>query len=179
MPDAETPKFRVSNVGDPIPSVDPEELKRKWNTKPGDREALVRAHRRKDTEAVGRRDLMLRTLATDKLDLLTPWKHGGGLDDAVFRVAATLPMHELRQYVYHLPGDSRTGYDPNAVVQKLIEETGIPHTWRPILTTQEGGFGYRTRRRGQPPPDPEHEAKWEPGNCCGPSGASVSPASRE
>ena len=47
MPDAEIPQFRVSNEGDPIPPVEPEDLKRVWKIKPGDKEAML-AERARD-----------------------------------------------------------------------------------------------------------------------------------
>jgi len=56
--------------------------------------------------------------------LLAPWHHGEELDDAVFRVAATFPMRALRDGCYMIAGDELYGYDPNAFVQRLMEETG-------------------------------------------------------
>jgi len=42
-----------------------------------------------------------------------------------------------------IPGDERFGFDPNAFVQKLIEETGILHTWEPVSTNiAEGGRAF-------------------------------------
>lgn len=35
---------------------------------------------------------------------------------------------------YRIPGDERFGFDPNAFVQRLIEETGIQHVWEPVAT---------------------------------------------
>ena len=70
---------------------------------------------------------------SNKGQLLAPWRHGEELDDAVFRLAATFPIRPLRQHVYKVPGDSMLGFDPNAFVEKLIEETGISHTWEPVL----------------------------------------------
>ena len=53
--------------------------------------------------------------------------------------------------------------DPNAFVQKLIEETGVSHVWEPVPTkVGKGGRCYVTvsaNIKGQGPPDPEREAK--------------------
>ena len=43
MADPESPQFRVPDEGEPIPVVDPEDLKLSWRTKPGDKEALLAA----------------------------------------------------------------------------------------------------------------------------------------
>ena len=168
MPDADVPQFRVPNEGDPIPPVDPEDLKRRWNTKqqPLTCEA-PRATRGQETDgvAVAHRFRMIRMLAEafNYGQLLAPWKHGEELDEAVFRVAATFPMRPLRQHVYMVPGDERYGFDPNAFVEKLIEETGILHTWEPVpARVSEAGFSYATRRfstRTQGPPDSEQALK--------------------
>jgi len=37
-----------------------------------------------------------------------------------------------------MPGDEKFGFDPNAFVQRLIDETGIPHVWIPIPTKTDG-----------------------------------------
>jgi len=95
-------------------------------------------------------------------ELLTPWQHGDELDDAVFQVAATFPLRELKHRPYMIPGDEHFGFDPNAFVQRLIEETGISHVWEPVATkVAEGGrtFSYSlvggTRER-----DPDAAAKY-------------------
>jgi hypothetical protein len=169
MPEAETPQFRVSNEGDPIPPVDPEDLRRRWNTQQWDTEALIAERIREvDSSAIARRFYMLRMLsqAFNKGQLLTPWQHRAELDDAVFRIAATFPIRPLRQDVYKVPGDEMWGFDPNAFVQKLIDETGISHVWEPVLTKMtKGNCSYRTIRLGsgnpQGPEDTEREAKYE------------------
>ena len=51
----------------------------------------------------------------------------------MFRLAATFPIRPLRQHVYKVAGDSLSGFDPNAFVEKLVEETGISHTWEPSI----------------------------------------------
>ena len=126
MSDPDIPRFRVSNEGDPIPPVDPEDLKRRWNAR---KERLTcdaaRAGQSQEADrvAVSHRFRMLSMLeGFNQGQLLAPWKHGEDLDDAVFGVAATFPMRPLRQDVYKVPGDSMWGFDPNAFVKKLIEE---------------------------------------------------------
>ena len=133
MSDAETPQFRVSNEGEPIPPVDPEDLKRWWSIKPGDKEALIAASREANSAAVSKRCWMIKSLTTfNDGQLLSPWQHGAELHDAVFRVAGSFPIRSLRQATYKVPGDSMWGFDPNGFVEKLIEETGISHTWKPV-----------------------------------------------
>jgi hypothetical protein len=158
MPDAETPQFRVSNEGEPFPPVEPEDVKRVWKIQPGDKEAWIAERGRElDHSAISKRCWMIKVVS-HKGQLLAPWQHGAELDDAVFRVAATFPIRPLRQHTYLVPGDSMYGFDPNAFVEKLIEETGISHTWEPVLARQEGGLFYTTRRatvKGQAPPDRE------------------------
>lgn len=170
MPDAEIPQFRVSNEGEPIPPVDPEDLKRRWSTR---RERLTceaaRAAQSQEADrvAVAHRFRMISMLAEgfNHGQLLAPWKHGEELDEAVFRLAATFPMQPLRQHVYKVPGDSMWGFDPNAFVEKLIEETGISHTWEPALARIPEGARVcsyskcRATFNNQGPPDPEREAK--------------------
>ena len=93
--DAPIPKFKAYAEREPIPPVDPEDLKRRWNLKPPWTAEAMRAawSREADSSAVSRGDGMVRTLVIHKL--LEPWQHGGELDDAVFRVAATfLRRHE-------------------------------------------------------------------------------------
>jgi hypothetical protein len=165
MPDAEIPKFRVYNEGEPIAPVDPEDLRHRWNIKHEDREALIAAQIREGdrTAAVWSRDRMIRMLTGcfNHGQLLAPWQHGSELDDAVFRVAAIFPIRPLRQHIYKVAGDEIYGFDPNAFVQRLIEETGISHTWESIPTRiREGSWSYSFIRVGSgPSPDPEREAK--------------------
>lgn len=94
--------------------------------------------------------------------LLTPWQQGEELDDAVFRVAATFPLRELKHKNYMMPGDEYFGFDPNAFVQQLIDETGIPHVWEPAQTkVGEGGRHVYLFRR---------QPKLGPGQACKASG---------
>jgi hypothetical protein len=170
MTDAEIPQFRIPNEGEPIPAVDPEDLKRNWKIQPGDKEALIAEWAQGlDNAAIGRRNGMIKRMtAFNHGQLLAPWQHGAELDDAVFRVAATFPIWPLRQHVYKVPGDSMAGFDPNAFVEKLIEETGISHTWEPVLARIPEGSGvcsYFFIRVGSgrttfpPQPDSEHEVR--------------------
>jgi hypothetical protein len=166
MPHAEIPNFSVRKEGEPIPPVDAEDLRRRWNIRPPwPSEALLSADSHEaDSSAVSRRDGIIRTLIDlNQGQLLAPWRRGEELDGAVFRVASTFPMWALRQGVYKIAGDEKFGFDPNAFVQRLIEETGISHVWEPIPTRIPEGhytFGFtRATFKGQGPPDPEREAK--------------------
>lgn len=169
MSDAEPPPFRVSNEGEPIPPVDPEDLKRRWSTRKERQTCDVKRAaqgQEADRVAVSHRFRMVSMLAEafNRGQLLAPWKHGEELDDAVFRLASTFPMRPLRQHVYMVPGDSLAGFDPNAFVEKLIEETGISYTWEPVLARIPEGSGCTYSKvlatfENQAPPDPVREAK--------------------
>ena len=75
--------------------------------------------------------------------LLTPWQLGRELDDAVFHTAATFPLRELKHKSCMMPGDEYFGFDPNAFIQQLVDETGISHVWEPVATrVPEGGRLY-------------------------------------
>jgi hypothetical protein len=146
MADTDIPKFKTYADGEAIPPVDPEDLRRRWNIKiPWTREALEEAESHEaDSSAVSRRDGMIRMLAEySGGQLLAPWHHGHQLDDIVFRIAATFPLHQVKHETYMIAGDEYFGFDPNAFVQRLIEETGIAHVWEPVRTkVPEGGRGY-------------------------------------
>src|SRR5215470_5329790 len=43
MPDGYIPRFKAYKEGEPIPPVDPEDLRRRWNIKAGDGEASIAA----------------------------------------------------------------------------------------------------------------------------------------
>jgi hypothetical protein len=138
----------ISEEGELIPSVDPEGLRRRWNIRPPWTSETLQAatSHEVNSSAASRRDGMIRMLADFKGgQLLAPWRHGEELDDVVFRVAATLPMRVMRQRAYKIAGDEIFGFDPNAFVQRLIEETGISHTWDPIPTKiPEGDYVFIT-----------------------------------
>ena len=146
MADTDIPKVETYAEGEPIPPVDPEDVKRFWHVKPPWRpgnDVQSACSPGADTTAVFQRWAMIDTLTT--YNLLTPWKHGEDLDDAVFRVAARLPLHAIAYKRYKIPGDELHGFDPNAFVQRLIEETGISHVWETVATkVSEGGrtFSY-------------------------------------
>ena len=148
-----------------VPPVDSEAIKRRRNLKPlyTSEEMHTACGSGADIPAIIIRDGMIEMLT--HLKLLTPWQHGGKLDDAVFRVAAIFPMRVFSHRVYKLAGDDILPFDPNAFVQQLIEETGISHIWEPVPTKiAEGGFSYSkvsVTFKGQGPPDPESEAKHE------------------
>jgi hypothetical protein len=166
MADTKFPNFKTYAESEPIPSVDPEDLRHRWNIKrPWTLEALQAAWSHEaDSSAVSSRYEMIRMLTDfNRGQLLAPWHHGEDLDDAVFRIAATFPLHEVKHKPYMIPGDEHFGFDPNAFVQRLIEETGISHVWEPVaLKVPEGGRGYAlvsANFEGQGPADPEREAK--------------------
>jgi hypothetical protein len=166
MADASIPHFKTYAEGEPIPPVDPEDLRHRWNIKPPWTSETLQAawKHEEDSSAVSSRDGMIRMLADfNRGQLLTPWHHGEELDDAVFRIAATFPIRALRSKHYMIPGDEHFGFDPNAFVQRLIEETGIAHVWEPVQTKiPEGGRAVITISvdfKGQGPPDPEREAR--------------------
>jgi hypothetical protein len=140
-----------------VPAVDPEDLKRVWNVKPpwtqdSHKDACSPGA---DVAAVMRRRHMLNALVIFKL--LAPWTHDDMLDDSVFRLAATFPLHE-----HQIPGDELWGFDPNAFAQHLVEETGVAHVWEPVVTkVSEDGRGYcsvSASIRGAAP-DLDHEAR--------------------
>ena len=170
MSETEVPQFSVSNEGEPIPPVDPEELKRRWSTRKQRltcEAARAEQSQEADRVAVAHRFRMISMLAEgfNRGQLLAPWTHDEELDDAVFRLAATFPMRPLLQHVYKVPGDSTAGFDPNAFVEKLVQETGISHTWETVLARIPQGSGccsYVTQRvtfKGQGPRDPEAAKK--------------------
>jgi hypothetical protein len=173
MADTDIPKFKTYAEGEPIPPVDPDDIKRMWEYESthsrvgangcqwlqGMQAALSPGA---DFSDVSSRHGMVYALAVCG-QLLAPWDHGGELHEAVFRIAATFPLHELKHKPYMIEGDEHFGFDPNAFVQRLIEETGVSHVWEPVATkVPEGGRGYTTVSatiKGQGPPDPEREAK--------------------
>lgn len=93
--------------------------------------------------------------------LLTPWQHGEELDDAVFQVAATFPLRELKRRPYMIPGDEHFGFDPNAFVERLVKETGISHVWEPVATKVAEGGRLFTSLDGPQGLDPDTMAKRE------------------
>lgn len=147
--------------GESIPSVDPDDLRRRWNIKaPGTCEAS-QAERSDGVNhwAVSRRDGMIRMLGHfNQGQLLAPWRRGEELDDAVFQIAATFPIRVWQHRVYKIAGDELYGFDPNAFVEKLIAETGISHTWVPIPTrVPEGTYVFsfmRVTLKDKATPDP-------------------------
>jgi hypothetical protein len=160
---ADITDFKTYADGEPIPSVDPEDIKRFWHVKPPwhtGNDVQSASSPGADVAAVFRRWAMIDTLTT--YNLLTPWQHGEDLDDAVFRIAATFPLREHRSKPYMITGDEHFGFDPNAFVQRLVEETGIAHTWEPVqIKVPEGGRGFTfvsANFEGQVP-NPEREAK--------------------
>ncbi len=158
-------QFENYAEGMAVPSVDPEAIRRRRNLNQSHPSEDVRTACVADSRAVIVRDGMIQMLI--HLKLLTPWQHGEELDDGVYRVASTFPMRVFSQRVSKVAGDDIFPFDPNAFVQRLVDETGISHTWEPIPTKiSEGGFSH-TRitvtfkgKEGQAP-DIEWEAKRE------------------
>jgi hypothetical protein len=94
--------------------------------------------------------------------LVAPWLHGETLDDSVFRIAATFPLRQVKQHDYKIGGDELFGFDLNAFVQRLIDETGIPHVWERVLTAIPEGrrmYTYSSSHFPGQEPDPELDGK--------------------
>src|SRR5579862_5878204 len=170
MANASIHNFKTYAEGEPVPPVDPAELKRRWKIEiPWTREALEAAWQlAADISAGSNRDGMIRMLVRyNQGHLLAPWRHGEELHEAVFRIAASFPLRYLGPNHYMIAGDERFGFDPNAFVQRLIEETGISHVWKPVQTKiPEGGrcfFIWKSSRPnanvGERLPTTEREAK--------------------
>ena len=96
----------VGNAGEPVPTVEMEDLKSAWNIykdiesrRPGMQVGLdisVIQHAcgaGADIRAVTYRCGMLQVLERVAGDRLAPWKENGRLDDSVFGVAAKIPMN--------------------------------------------------------------------------------------
>jgi len=149
MADSSIPKFKAYSEGEAIPPVDPEDIKRmheyeRTHSKVGANgcqwlQGLKAAiSPEADFSDVSSRHGMIGRLTIYKL--LDPWQNGVELHEAVFRIAATFPFRYLNYKSYKIPGDEHFGFDPNAFVQKLIEETGISHVWEPVqVKVPEGG----------------------------------------
>ena len=60
-----------------------------------------------------------------------------------------------------IPGDEHFGFDPNAFVQRLIEETGISHVWEPVATKVGEGARFFISLDGPQGLDPDTMAKRE------------------
>jgi hypothetical protein len=160
MANPDVHRFKTYADGESIPPVDPEDIKRMrprvridtngWSWLQDIHAVLSPGA---DFSAVESRCGMIRALTIYKL--LAPWQHGEEFDDAVFGVAATFPLRELKhKSSYMVPGDERFGFDPNVFVQRLIEETGISHVWEPVETKVSGGkriFGVGGEVPGQDP----------------------------
>ena len=169
MTDASIPDSRNYAEGESILQVNPEDIKRMWEfERPRNRtgsdgwkwlqDLKAALSPGVDFTAVSSRCGMIRTLIVYKL--LAPWQHGEELDDAVFRVAATFPLRELKYESYMVAGDERFGFDPNAFVQRLVKETGISHVWEPVANKVSGRMVITRSAefKGQVP-NPERKAK--------------------
>jgi len=168
--DGQIPKFKTYADGRQFPPVDPRDIKRMrefkrprdWSGVPSwkylqDMQAVLSPGA--DITAITQRCHIISSLPRK---LIGPWQHGEELHDAVFRLAATFPIHASTYRAYKIPGDELYPFDPNAFVQALIEETGISHTWEPIQSKiPPGGFSFTwtiASHEGQKP-DPEREAR--------------------
>ena len=164
------PKFKHYADGEAIPPVDPEDIKRlrefrrprDWSGVPSWKylqEMQAAVSPGADITAISERCHVITRLPRN---LIGPWQHGEEFDEAVFRLAATFPVHASTYRAYMIPGDELYPFDPNAFVQALIEETGISHTWEPVHTkVKPGGLHFiRTTAHyeGQKP-DPERDAR--------------------
>jgi hypothetical protein len=102
---AELPPHLRGAPGAPVPAVDPEDLKAIWrlhreiaSQRPGesvgiDNTVMVgRCKPGADVHALAYRTSMLQVLQRVARDSLAPWTKNTELDDAVFRVAADIPM---------------------------------------------------------------------------------------
>lgn len=170
MADTDISKFKNYVEGESIPLVDPEDIKRmheyeRTQSRVGANgcqwlQGLKAAlGPEADFSDVSSRHRMIRTLTIYKL--LAPWQHGEELHEAVFRIAATIPLRYLKHKRYMIPGDENFGFDPNAFVRRLIEETGISHVWEPVsIKVPEGGrtFSYSSVGGAQER-DPDATAK--------------------
>lgn len=162
MPDV---NFSDEPGGSIVPPVDPEDLRRSWNARrSGAREKAQRVVvPEAELWAISARTGSIATMT--HLKLLAPWQRGEELDDGVYRVAATIPMRVYRRRMYKRGGDDRFPFDPNAFLERLIEETGIEHSWEQIPTKlSEDDFCISTISvtfKGQEhlKPNPEQEAK--------------------
>jgi len=111
-PEAYLPAPRTYKDVPLVPAVDPDDLKRVWNVKPP---WTARSHEEAckpgaDVGAVVGRRHMINTLVLHKL--LGPLTHDEKLDDAVFQLAATFPLHEQQFTDYMIPGDELYPFDP-------------------------------------------------------------------
>ena len=159
MADADIPNFRTYAEGESIPPVDPEDIKALWKIRArwGTDPELAALSPGADFSAVSHRRGIVWTLIN--LELLAPWRHGEELDDAVFRVAATFPTREFMGQDYMIEGDERFGFDPNAFVRRLVEESGIAHVWKTVETKVPEGKRIFGVGGGFPGQDPDTLAK--------------------
>jgi len=119
--DTPIPKFKAYADGEPIPPVDPEDIKRMCE--------YERTHSRvgangckwlqglkaaispeADSSDVSSRHGIVETLTRyNKGQLMAPWHQGEELHEAVFRIAATFPLRYLKHKSYMISGDEHFG----------------------------------------------------------------------
>jgi hypothetical protein len=130
-------------AGDPIPPVEPEDIKRLREFHKPSRmvgtngwqwmqDLKAACSPGADIPAILNRNRMIETLTMYKA--LAPWQRGEDFDDAVFKIAARFPIQEFKPQDYMIEGDECFGFDPNAFVQQLVTETGIADTGQTIPT---------------------------------------------
>jgi hypothetical protein len=130
-------------AGDPIPPVEPEDIKRLREFHKPSRmvgtngwqwmqDLKAACSPGADIPAILNRNRMIETLTMYKA--LAPWQRGEDFDDAVFKIAARFPIQEFKPQDYMIEGDECFGFDPNAFVQQLVSETGIAGTGKTIPT---------------------------------------------
>jgi len=109
--DVDRDPFSGFNAGGAVADADPEDMRKIWDlleSMPSDGKAVgmefvKRACKpRGDFPAACYRTMIVGLLG--KTEVLTRWKHDGKFDDAVFKVAATIPMKWMQpRHVYDGP----------------------------------------------------------------------------
>ena len=168
-----SPYANLRKIDDPIPAVEPEDIKRlrifckqatlaRANGNVWREDLQASFSPGTDVPAISSRNGMIEMLTAYKV--LTPWQRGEDFDDAVFKIAATFPVREFRSRDYMIEGDELFGFDPNAFVQQLVSETGISDTGKTIPTTMDEtcrvwGSGPIEFRNDSPERQAEHQAR--------------------
>ena len=62
------------------------------------------------------------------------WLHGNTATEWTMPCSESqqLSVRYLERKRYKMPGDYLWEFDANAFIQRLTEETGIAHTWKPV-----------------------------------------------
>jgi hypothetical protein len=120
------------NPGEPVPSVEVADIKSVWTIYEEIRSRVPEGNvgvdistikracsAHADLPAVTYRSSMLGLLEMCPGDLLAPWKRGGALDEAVFKVAATIAMKWMGTEV----PQSGLPFDVDAFIQEVDKES--------------------------------------------------------